>query len=62
MIRIIIVAIIAWAVYWCYNNIDFNNIANNVNGAIQNEKTIKAVNSKRAFDYEQETKAMNNEE
>ncbi|MCQ2739379.1 MAG: hypothetical protein MJ237_04040 [bacterium] len=62
MLRLIIIAVIAFAVYWCFNNVNFNNITDNIKGSVQNEKTIKAVNDKRAFDYEEENNAMNNEQ
>jgi len=60
MIRLVVILILAFAIFWCYNNINFSNIMNKAGTSIQNEKTIKAVREKRQFDYEQEQAAMRN--
>lgn len=54
MIRFIILVLLAVAVYWAYNNFDFNTFVDNTKTVLQNEKTVKAVNNKRAFDYNEE--------
>jgi len=48
MIRLIIIAAIAFAAFWCYNNINFSNIAKQTENSIKNEKTIKAVRNERS--------------
>ena len=61
MVRFLIIVAIAFAAFWCYNNIDFSNIVDNAKSSIQNEKTIKTVNDKRSFDHEQVEAVMRNE-
>jgi len=61
MIRLIIIAIIAFAAFWCYNNINFSKIANDTKTSIQNEKTIKAVRNERQTNYNNEQSAINND-
>ena len=58
MIRFIIVALIAIAAFWCYNNLDFSGFTKNVGQSIQNEKTIKAVRGTRTINQEQEKNAL----
>ena len=48
MIRLIIIAAIAFAAFWCYNNIDFAGMAKKTENSIKNEKTIKAVRNERS--------------
>lgn len=43
MLRVIIVLIILYGGWWCWNNIDFNSVMNNAANTVKNEKTIKAV-------------------
>lgn len=61
MVRLIIIAIIAYAAFWCYNNIDFSRIADNTKTSIQNEKTIKAVRNERQTNYGNEQSVVNND-
>ena len=61
MIRLIVVILLAAGAFWCYNNVDFSSLTQKAGQAVQNEKTIKAVNEKRAFDYELEQSAIKNE-
>lgn len=61
MMRLIIIAILAYAAFWCYNNIDFSRIADNTKSSIQNEKTIKAVRNERDTNYNYEQSVVNNE-
>ena len=60
MWKFIILVILAIAAFWCYNNVDFSNITNNVSTSVKNEKTIKAVNSTRAVNYEAEQDVADN--
>lgn len=61
MIRLIIIAIIAFAAFWCFNNLNFNKIADDAMSSIQNEKTIKAVRNERQTNYENEQAVVNND-
>ena len=61
MIRLIIIALLAFAAFWCFNNINFSNIADSTKSAIQNEKTIKAVQNERQSNYGYEQSAVGNE-
>ena len=60
MIRLIVIIAIALAAFWCYNNIDFSNVAKNTQSSIQNEKTIKAVREKRQMDKDDAQSVMDN--
>lgn len=59
MIRILIILALAYGVYWCYNNIDFNNVKSSTIETIKKEKTIKAVNQTRSDLAEDAEEAMN---
>ena len=48
MVRLIIIAALAFAAFWCYNNIDFSGLAQKTENSIKNEKTIKAVRNERS--------------
>ena len=61
MIRLIILAILAYAAFWCYNNIDFSKITDTTKTSIQNEKTIKAVRNERQTNYNNEQAVVDNE-
>lgn len=61
MVRLLIIIALAFAAFWCYNNIDFAGIANKTATSIQNEKTIKAVNSGRQTNYDNEQSVIDNE-
>ena len=60
MIRLLIIIALAFAAFWCYNNIDFSNISKNAQSSIQNEKTIKAVREKRQLDNDDAQSVMDN--
>ena len=60
MVRLIIIAIIAYAAFWCCNNLDFSKIADNTKNSIQNEKTIKAVRNERQTNYSNEQSVVDN--
>jgi len=60
MVRLLIIIALAFAAFWCYNNIDFSSIAKNTENSIKNEKTIKAVRNERSSNYEYEQSAINN--
>lgn len=43
MVRIILILVICYGAWWCWNNVNFSAIMNNAASNVQNEKTIKAV-------------------
>lgn len=47
MVRILIILALAYGAYWCYNNVDFANLADNAKTKLQSEKTINAVTKSR---------------
>ncbi len=61
MLRLIIIIALAFGIYWCYNNINFDSVKNSVSEGVKNEKTIKAVNQGRAGMAENNENAMNGE-
>ena len=60
MIRFLLILAVAYGLFWCYNNVDFSGIKNSVSSGVQNEKTIKAVNERRAQMAEENENAMSN--
>lgn len=60
MIRLLIIIALAFAAFWCYNNIDFSHVSNDAQSSIQNEKTIKAVREKRQMDKDDAQSVMDN--
>ena len=47
MLRLIIIIALAFGIYWCFTNVNFEAVKNSVSEGIKNEKTIKAVNQGR---------------
>lgn len=47
MLRLIIIIALAFGIYWCFTNVNFETVKNSVSEGIKNEKTIKAVNQGR---------------
>ncbi len=60
MIRLIVIIALAFAAFWCFNNINFSKIARDTQSSIQNEKTIKAVREKRQLDRDDAQSVMDN--
>ena len=60
MIRFIILILATIAIFWCYNNVNFDNIKSGVSSSVKNEKTIKAVNQTRSMNYEDEQSVAEN--
>jgi hypothetical protein len=61
MIRLLIIIALAYAAFWCYNNVNFSKIADDTKSSIQNEKTIKAVRNERDSNYNYEQSVVSNE-
>ena len=60
MIRLLIIIALGYAAFWCFNNVNFSNIAKNTQASIQNEKTIKAVTEKRQIAKDDAQSVMDN--
>ena len=60
MIRLIVVILLAAGAFWCYNNVDFSNIVDNMGASFKKEKTIKAVTEKRQADFDNEQSVIEN--
>ena len=59
MIRFIMIIALAYGIFWCLNNVNFDNVKKSIVDGVKNEKTIKAVNQGRADAYRNEENAMN---
>lgn len=59
MIRFIMIIALAYGIFWCFNNVNFDNVKKSIVDGVKNEKTIKAVNQGRADAYRNEENAMN---
>ena len=59
MIRIIIILALAFGIFWCFNNINFNTVKDSMIEGAKKEKTIKAVTEGRARMAEDNEAAMN---
>jgi predicted negative regulator of RcsB-dependent stress response len=60
MFRLLVIIVLAFAAFWCYNNINFSNVAKDAQSSIRNEKTIKAVREKRQFAKDDAQSVMDN--
>lgn len=60
MIRLLIIIALAYAAFWCYNNVNFSKIADTTKTSIQNEKTIKAVRNERDVNRGDEQSILDN--
>jgi len=60
MIRFIILIAIAFAAFWCYNNVDFDSVKGSMIKTMKKEKTIKAVDGGRTRMAEDAENAINN--
>jgi|GEM_PF-6549663 hypothetical protein len=50
MIRLILIAAAIFAIFWCFNNVDFSHFKNDTEASMKNAKIIKTVSDRRVSD------------